>query len=134
MKPTPLLVLLLVAVVTAACTRHSGAPSAADARAALEQDIQDFSQGCIKLVAIKTTGEHELASVMVVNASAEIEFLEDCTWPIETLVVALKTADGQTPNVKKGEHRTVHLTLQFHKTAQGWKPTQKKDPGSKAAP
>ncbi|MFZ4778456.1 MAG: hypothetical protein ACOYM3_24055 [Terrimicrobiaceae bacterium] len=58
------------------------------------------------------------------KATAEIEFLEDCKWPFDTQVLALKLTGKETPNVKKGERRTIHLTMQFHKTAEGWKATQ----------
>lgn len=61
---------------------------------------------------------------MLLNATAEIEFLEDCNWPIDTEVLALKTLKGEAPNVKKGEHRKMNLTLQFHKTDEGWKSTR----------
>jgi hypothetical protein len=47
--------------------------------------------------------------------------LEDCDWPVDHTVLTLKTIPGKTPGVKKSEHRTVNLTLQFQKTDQGWK-------------
>ena len=131
MKSLRLFIPLLLAAFLSACSSNPSAPTEADARAALEQDIKDFSQGCIKLVDFHKTGEKVLESVMLVNATARIEFLEDCNWPIETTVAALKIVPGATPNVRKGEQRTANLTLQFQKTDQGWKATQKKDPGSK---
>lgn len=123
MKPTQLVIPLLIGAFLSACSSNPGAPSEADARAALEQQIQAFSQGCIKLVEFHKTSaqEKDLGGVMLVNARAEIEFLEDANWPIDTLVVVTKMVPGNTPNVKKGERRTVNLTLQFHKTDQGWK-------------
>lgn len=105
---------------------NPSAPTEADARADVEQDIKDFSQGCIKLVDFQKTGEQVFESVMLVNATARIEFLEDCNWPFDTMVVALKTVPGDAPNVRKGEQRTANLTLQFHKTDRGWKTRDKR--------
>ena len=131
MKTLRLLIPLLLAAFLSACSSNPSAPTEADARAAVEQDLKDFSQGCVKLVDFNKTGEKVLESVMLVTATAKIEFLEDCNWPFDTTVAALKIVPGATPNVRKGEQRTVNLTLQFQKTDQGWKATQKKDPGSK---
>lgn len=78
------------------------------------------------------TGEKEVANVLLVNVSAKIEFLEDCNFPIENSFVVLKTVPGTAPNVKKGQQRTLDLTLQFEKTDRGWKPTEAKDSGSKS--
>ena len=131
MKPLRLLAPLLLAAFLSACSSHPSAPTEADARAALEQDIEIFSQGCIKLVDFQKTGEKQLESVMLVSASAKIEFLEDCNWPIDTLVVVTKIVPGVTANVRKGEQRTVNLTLYFQMTDRGWKAVHKKEPGSK---
>ena len=68
---------------------------------------------------------------MLVDATVKIEFLEDCDWPIEKTVIALKVVPGATPNVRKGEQRTVNLTLEFLKTDGDWKATQAKDSKSK---
>jgi hypothetical protein len=127
MKPTRLLIpLLLLAASLSACSSKPGGPSEADARAALEQQIQAFSKGCIKLVRFDTDKDQnmDLGNVLLVKATAEIEFLEDCNWPIETTVLALKTTGREVPNVRKGERRTIYLTLQFHRTKTGWKATQ----------
>ena len=124
MKPPQLLLPLLLAVLLTACSSNPGTPSEADARAALEQQIEAGSQGCIKLVKFHKTSEQDLGRVLLVQASAEIEFLEDCKWPFDTRVIVLRIAQGETPNVRKGDHRTVNLTLQFHKTDQGWKVTK----------
>ena len=83
------------------------------------------------MVDFNKTSEKVLESVMLVNSTAKIEFLEDCNWPIDTTVAALKIVPGATPNVRKGEQRTVNLTLQFHKTDRGWKATHKNEPGPK---
>jgi hypothetical protein len=131
MKTSQLLIPLLLAVFLFACSRRPNGPTEADARAALEQEIKDFSQRCIKLVEFHKTGETALGSVILVEASAEIEFLEDCNWPMNTLVMVTKSSPGATPNVSKGDHRTLNVKLQFHQTGQGWKATQKKDLGSK---
>ena len=112
MKTLRLLIPILLTAFLSACSSNPSAPTEADARAAVEQDIKDFSQGCIKLVDFHKTGEKVLGSVMLVNATAKIEFLEDCDWPIETMVVVLKILPGATPNVRKGEQRTVHFRLQ----------------------
>jgi PBP1b-binding outer membrane lipoprotein LpoB len=117
------LIQLLLAAFLASCSSNPGAPTEAEARAAVEREIEDFSQGCIKLVDFHKTGEKMMESVVLVNATARIEFLEDCNWPMDTVVVALKVVPGATPNVRKGEQRTAHLTLQFHKTDRGWKAT-----------
>ena len=131
MKPIQLLILLLLGAVFSACSPNSTSPTEADARAVLEQQIRDFSQGLIKLMEFQKTGEKALESVMLVNATAKIEFLEDCNWPFDTTVLALKVIPGATPNVRKGEQRTVNLTLQFQKTDRGWKATEAKDLKSK---
>jgi hypothetical protein len=131
MKTLRLLIPPLLAAFLSACSSDPSAPTEADARAGVEQDIKDFSQGCIKLVDFNKTGEKVLESVMLVNGTTKIEFLEDCNWPFDTTVAAFRIVSGATPNVRKGEQRTVNLTLQFQKTDQGWKATQKKDPGSK---
>ena len=130
MKATQLLMTLLLLSYISACSKHSSAPTEADARAALEQEIKDFSQGCIRLVEFHKTGERELGTVRLVDAGARIEFLEDCDWPFNTMVLALKVVPGTTPNARKGEQRDVHLTLQFHKTGGVWKATQKQEAGS----
>lgn len=131
MKPLRLLIPALLAAILSACSSNPSAPTEADARAALEEDIKDLSQGCIKLVDFHKTGEKLLGSVILVSASAKIEFLEDCNWPIDTMVVVTRIVPGGTANVRKGEQRTVNLTLQFHKTDRGWKAAEKKEPGSK---
>jgi hypothetical protein len=128
MRPSRLFTPLLIAAFLSACSSNPSVPTEADARAAVEQDIKAFSQGCIKLVDFHKTGEKLLESVMLVNATARIEFLEDCIWPIDTTVAALRIAPGGTPNVRKGEQRTVNLTLQFHKTDRDWKATTKNEP------
>lgn len=122
---------LLLGALLSACSPKFNAPTETDARAVLEQQIRDTSQGLIKLVEFRKTGEKTLESVLLVNATAKIEFLEDCNWPIDTMVLALKLVPGATPNVRKGEQRTVDLTLQFQKTGDGWKAIQAKDQPSK---
>ncbi len=127
MKPTGLLIpLLLLAASLSACSSKPGGPPETAARAALEQQIQAFSQGCIKLVRFQTNRDQnmDLGKIMLVKGTAEIEFLEDCNWPIETTVLALKTTGREVPNIRKGDRRTVYVTLQFHKTETGWKATQ----------
>lgn len=126
-----LLAVLLLAAVLSACSNNTSAPTEADARAAVEQEIKDFSQGCIQLVAFQKTGEKVLGSVMLVNATVTIEFLEDCNWPMDTMFVVARLVPGATPGVIKGERRTVHRTRQFQKTDRGWKASQMNDPGSK---
>jgi hypothetical protein len=68
MKPLRLLIPLLLAAFLSACSSNPGTPTEADARAALEQDIKDFSQGCIRLVDFHKTGEKALVSVNNQNA------------------------------------------------------------------
>ena len=131
MKPIQLLTPLLFVALFSACSPNSTTPTEADARAVLEQQIRDFSQGLIKLMEFQKTGEKALDTLVLVNATAKIEFLEDCNWPFDTMVVTLKTVPGDAPNVRKGEQRTANLTLQFHKTDRGWKTRDKKDPGQK---
>lgn len=65
---------------------------------------------------------------MLVKANAEIEFLKDCNWPIDTLVLATKTVPGTTPNARKDDRRPLNLTTQFHRTKDWWKEAQRKDP------
>ncbi len=125
------LIPVLLAAFLSACSSNPSPPTEADARGAVEQDIKDFSQGCIKLVGFQKTDDKVLESVILVNATARIEFLEDCNWPMDTTVAALKIVPGATPNVRKGEQRTVNLTLQFHKTDSGWKATHKNELGPK---
>ncbi len=57
-------------------------------------------------------------------------FLKTATGQLR-LVVVLKILPGATPNVRKGEQRTVHFRLQYQKTDSGWKAVQMKDSGSK---
>lgn len=115
--------LLLAALLSACCPGKPDTPSEAAARMAVEQQIQAFSQGCIKLVQFhKHDGQDRiLGDTMLVKATAELEFLQDCNWPINTQLLALKTIGREIPNVRKGEHRTADLTLQFHRTDSGWK-------------
>ena len=127
MKPIHLLILLLLAALFSACSPKSTAPTEADARAVLEQQIRDYSQGLIKVVDFQKTGETETGKVMLVYTTAKIEFLEDCDWPIEKTIIALKVVPGATPNVRKGEQRTVDVTLQFEKRDGSWKDTWAKD-------
>ena len=110
---------MLIGALLSACSPKVPAPTEADARAVLEQQMRDTSQGLIKLVEFRKTGEKTLENVLLVNATAKIEFLEDCNWPIDTKVFALKLVPGATPNVRKGELRTVDLTLQFQKAGDG---------------
>jgi hypothetical protein len=131
MKSIQLLILLLFGALFSACSPNSTPHTEADARAALEQQIRDFSQGLIKLVEFKKTGERVAGTVMLVGATVKIEFLEDCDWPFEKTVIALKVVPGATPQVKKGEQRTFSLTLMFQKTDGGWKDTWAKDSKSK---
>ena len=131
MKSIQLLIPLLLGALFSACSPNSTPLTEADARAALEQQIRDFSQGFIKLVEFQKTGETVAGKVMLVDATVKIEFLEDCDWPIEKTVIALKVVPGATPNVRKGEQRTFSLTLQFQKTDGGWKDTWAKDSKSK---
>lgn len=126
MKPLGLLRPLFVAAILTSCNGSPTPPSEADARAALERNIGEFSQGCIKLVDFRKTGKKELGDVTLVTASADIEFLEDCHWPFKTAMIVLKITEGETPGVKKGERRTVTVTLQFHRTGKGWEPTGEK--------
>jgi len=129
-----LLTPLLLAVLLSACFSKASAPSEAEARAALEQEIQRFSQGCIKLNEFHVANAQALGNLLIVEARAEIEFLEDCHWPVHTLVVVSKIPPGATPDVKKGERRTMDVKLQFHQTSQGWKSTPIKDAGAKRTP
>ena len=131
MKPVRLLRPLLLGALFSACSPNSAPLPEADARAALEQQIRDFSQGFIKLVEFQKTGETVAGKVMLVDATVKIEFLEDCDWPFEKTVIALKVVPGATPSVRKGERRTFSLTLQFQKTDGGWKDTLAKDSKSK---
>ncbi|MCL4179495.1 MAG: hypothetical protein KJ072_17335 [Verrucomicrobia bacterium] len=131
MKPIQLLIPPLLVALFSACSSNPAPPTEADARSVLKQQIRDFSQGLIKLVEFQKTGEKALDSIMLVYATAKIEFLEDCDWPFDTQVVALKVVPGATPKVRKGEQRTVNLTMQFQKTDGGWKATQAKDTKSK---
>lgn len=133
MKFIQLLIPLLLGALFSACSPNSTPLTEADARAALEQQIRDFSQGCIKLVEFQKTGETEAGKVMLVYTTVKIEFLEDCDWPIEKTVIALKVVPGATPNVRRGEQRTFNLTLQFQKTDGGWKDTWAKDSKSNPA-
>lgn len=121
MKPIQRLIPLLLAAVLSACS-GSREPSEAQARAALEQQIKASSQGCVKLLEFhKFSAQQEGAGgVILVKANAKIEFLEDCVWPSDSQVVATKLVPGATPNVKKGERRSVNLTLRFQKADRGW--------------
>jgi len=100
MKTLRLLIPILLPAFLSACSSNPSAPTEADARAAVEQDIKDFSQGCIKLVDFHKTGEKVLGSVMLVNATAKIEFLEDCDWPIETSRRSKDTPGGYAQREK----------------------------------
>ncbi len=124
MKSPHLLNPLLLAAFLSACSRNHRVPSEADVRAAVEQQIQASSQGCIKLLQFHKTSDLEGGNVLLVKASAELEFLEDCHWLTNTDVIVLKTTKGETPNVRKGEHRTANLSLQFRKTDRGWEITK----------
>lgn len=121
MRRYRLLIPLLLAALFSACSSKSNAPSEAEARAVVEQDIKDLSQGCIRLLDCRKGGEVVLESMMVVNVSATIEFLEDCYWPTDQTVAVQKIAPGVTPNAKKGEQRTISLILYFQKSGRGWK-------------
>ncbi len=134
MKPFQPSIPLIFAAFLSACSSDPSPPTEADARAALEQDIMDSSQGCIKLVEFHRTGEKALGSIMLVHARSKIEFLEDCNWPIDKMVVVTKVVPGVTPNVRKGEQRTVDFTFSFYKTDHGWKTTQMKASESKLHP
>ena len=120
MKSPLLLIPLLLATFLSACSSNHRVPPEADVRAAVEQQIQASSQGCIKLLQFHKTSDQELGNLLLVKATAELEFLEDCQWLTNNQLIVLKIIKGQTPNVKKGEHRTANLSLQYHKTDRGW--------------
>lgn len=123
MSPSRHCLPFLLAVCLTACSRQDAAPTAAEARVVVERDIAAFSQGCIRLLDFHKTGERPLGTVLLVDATATIEFLEDCQWPLGTTVLAFRIPPGTTPGVRKGEQRTLPLELQFHQTKQGWEPT-----------
>jgi hypothetical protein len=118
---------LVLAFVLSACSGGSTGPTEAQARAMLEEDIQKFSQGCIQLLEFKKTEEKQMDSLMSVSATVRIEFLQDCVWPNERLVVVSKLVPGVSPNVRKGDQRIVSLDFLFEKADGGWKPVRPKD-------
>ncbi len=125
-KTLPILALLLLTLCLAACSGPLNPPTEAEARAVMERDITNFSQGCIKLVKFRLINEQELGNILMVKAEAEIEFLADCNWPIETLVLVTKPLPGAVPTMKKGDRRMMNVTLQFSRSEQGWIPTELK--------
>ncbi len=124
----------VLAFVLTACSGGSTGPTEAQARAMLEEDIQKFSQGCIQLLEFRKTQEKPMDSLMAVSATVRIEFLQDCVWPNERLVVVLKTAPGLSPNVRKGDQRIVNLDFLFEKSDGGWKAVRPKDSKSGMSP
>jgi hypothetical protein len=93
----------------------------------LEEDIQKFSQGCIQLLEFRKTQEKPMDSLMSVSATVRIEFLQDCVWPNERLVVVSKIVPGVVPNVRKGDQRIVNLDFLFEQSDGGWKAVRPKD-------
>lgn len=118
---------LVLAFVLSACSGGSTGPTEAQARAVLDEDVQKFSQGCIQVLEFRKTEELDLDRLMLVNAIVRIEFLQDCVWPIENLVVVTKTVPGVSPNVHKGDQRTLNVPFLFEKADGAWKPVRPKE-------
>jgi hypothetical protein len=125
---------LVLAFVLSACSGGSTGPTEAQARAMLEEDIQKFSQGCIELLEFKKTEEKQMDSLMSVSATVRLEFLQDCVWPNERLVVVSKIVPGVSPNVRKGEQRIINLDFLFEQSDGGWKAVRPKESKSVMSP
>jgi hypothetical protein len=125
---------LLAIAVALSLIGCSDKPSEADARAKLEAQIQQQSNGFISLASFqKTDGVmHEFGGMKTyqMNYDADIEFLNDCFWSgfndgmsfathkmdrIENIPIFV------TPKqAKKGEHFRFNGRMDFQKTERGW--------------
>jgi hypothetical protein len=135
---------LLIVALTFALVGCSDTPSASDARAKLESQIQQQSNGIIKLVSFqKTDGAmQEMMGMKIyqMSYSAEVEFLDNCIWsagndlmgwdgsfraqrnqalPSGALNDFFNASQGVKP-AKKGDHFRFTGHMEFEKTERGW--------------
>jgi len=142
MKPNNFLKIVLVCLflaVAALFVSCSSTPSSGDAKQIVQQKIEKFSHGRIKLVSFeKTNGQQaERFGIKVYNLEfvCEIEFLDDCKWipPFGTAKLVksqdfwakfeddLKSIGNQSRPVKKGNTAKVTSYVVFEKTEKGWR-------------
>jgi hypothetical protein len=139
---TKSLVGMVMSFALAAC---SDSPSVSDARAKLENRIQQQSNGLIKLVSFdKTDGVmHEMGGVKEYEMSyaAEVEFLDDVMWsggnnlsgwdgsffaqrgtpqPPQNVFGRFMDLNQGMKGAKKGEHLKFTGTLVLDRTERGW--------------
>ena len=130
MKAIQTTISLCIAVFLAACSPTL--PSESDARSKVEQQIQNYSHGLIRLLSFeKTNGvRQEGMGMYYIEYTAEIEFLDDCMWTSKPFFWATPGIreresggfnDEQKPG-KKGEHRKTTGAVRFTKTEKGWQP------------
>jgi hypothetical protein len=136
-----ILLTICIAVALAGC---SDTPSASNARAKLENQIQQQSNGLIKLVSFeKTDGAmHEMMGMKAYEMSytAEVEFLDDCLWSAGNNFTGwegnFRAQRGQAPSggalnaffnasqglqpAKKGDRFKFTGRMNFEKTERGW--------------
>lgn len=136
------LLAITLALTLVGCSRT---PSTSDARQKLENQIQQQSNGLIKLVSFeKTDGAmHEMMGMKAYEMSyaAEVEFLEDCLWsggnnlmgwngsfyaqrgkpkpPQEVFGRFFDLNQGLKP-ANKGERFRFTGHMNFQKTERGW--------------
>jgi len=135
MKTIAVLVLLAMCFLIGGCS-----PGASDGKQIIETRIQQQSNGLIKLVSFKKTNGQAMEPMGIkaytMNYTAEIEFLDDCTWGSGGALGWPGTfaAVRGRPNpmfinfsaseVKKGQRVTVSGEFVFQKTEQGWQLSQ----------
>ncbi|MEY2571929.1 MAG: hypothetical protein QOJ87_142 [Verrucomicrobiota bacterium] len=133
--------IILAALMLESC---SDTPSPSDARQKLANQIQQQSNGLIKLVSFEKT-DGVMQEMMGIKAyqmsyTAEVEFLDDCIWTAGNNLVGwdgsfraqrnqalssgalndfFNASQGLKP-AKKGEHFTFTGQMAFEKTERGW--------------
>jgi hypothetical protein len=129
----------LALVTLAGISGCSSKPSEADARNAVEHQIQQNSRGLIKLAGFqKTNGKDmELAGVKIYEMewTATLEFLGDCYWDSRSLaavpkndgrvgldaLLSLPERFGKQP-ATRGQRTDLNGTTSFERTEKGWRP------------
>jgi hypothetical protein len=134
----------LTIAVALALVGCSDKPSESDARQKLQNQVQQQSNGLIKLVSFqKTDGAmHEMMGMKAYEMSyaAEVEFVDDCFWsggnnlsgwegsfyaergqaaPSGGLQDFFNLSQGRKA-AKRGEHFTFTGRMNFEKTERGW--------------
>lgn len=125
-------VTLLISISYAACSQDT--PPTTQAQYHLQKLINDTSEGRIRLDDFERldgrTVTYGGSEGYLLSWEAQIEFLEDCYWPVgldplksEPLSGELALSSKQGQVRRKGERTAIKGTFHFEKTEKGWNVT-----------